>query len=72
MFVNEATFRFTKSIAFSDSARSFKKYGTCNHVRNPTKEALIRHDVVSADTLQGISLKYGCSVSVPEQSKVES
>lgn len=46
-----------------DSGRSLKKYGsTCNHVRN--NEQLIRHELNKTDTLQGIALKYGCSVCV--------
>ena len=45
-----------------DSARSLKKYGsTCNHIRN--NERLIRHELEKTDTLQGIALKYGCTVS---------
>lgn len=45
-----------------ESARSLKKYGsTCNHVRN--SEYHIRHDLATTDTLQGIALKYGCTVS---------
>lgn len=44
-----------------DSARQLKKYGsTCNHVRNT--EQLIRHELQKTDTLQGIALKYGCTV----------
>lgn len=46
-----------------DSARQLKKYGsTCNHVRN--SEQLIRHDLEKTDTLQGIALKYGCTVRI--------
>lgn len=45
-------------------ARSLKKYGsTCNHVRNITNDALIRHEIEKTDTLQGIALKYECTVS---------
>lgn len=45
-----------------ESARQLKKYGsTCNHVRN--NEYLIRHNLEQTDTLQGIALKYGCTVS---------
>lgn len=41
-----------------------KKYGaTCNHLRNTTSDVLVRHDVSSSDTLQGLSLRYGCTVS---------
>lgn len=55
---------YEERCSIRDSAKSFKKYGTCNHVRkNLSTDTLIRHDVVSGDTLQGISLKYGCSVS---------
>lgn len=56
----------SERFSIRDSARSLKKYGsTCNHVRNNTKDTLIRHDVVSGDTLQGIALKYECTVSRP-------
>lgn len=44
-----------------DSARQLKKYGsTCNHVRN--NDVYIRHELDPSDTLQGIALKYGCTV----------
>lgn len=53
-----------------DSARQLKKYGsTCNHVRN--SEQLIRHDLEKTDTLQGIALKYGCTVSQLFHSQLE-
>lgn len=62
MFVNmenDETFNERQSIR--DSARQLKKYGsTCNHVRN--NEYLVRHDLEQTDTLQGIALKYGCTV----------
>lgn len=45
-----------------DSGRSLKKYGsTCNHVR--INEVLIRHEIEKDETLAGIALKYGCTVS---------
>lgn len=44
-----------------DASRSLKKYGsTCNHIRN--KDYLIKHELDKSDTLQGIALKYGCTV----------
>lgn len=47
-----------------ESSRSLKKYGsTCNHRIANSSEVLIRHEIEKTDTLQGISLKYGCSVS---------
>lgn len=53
---------FNEKKSIRESARSLKKYGsTCNHVRN---EVLIRHELEKTDTLQGISLKYGCTVSL--------
>lgn len=56
---NESLFNERQSIR--DSARQLKKYGsTCNHVRN--HEYLIRHNLDQSDTLQGIALKYGCTV----------
>ena len=54
---------FNEKQSIRDSTKSLKKYGsTCNHVRN--SEILIRHEVEKTDTLQGISLKYGCTVSI--------
>lgn len=42
--------------------QSIRKYGSVgNHIRK--NETLIRHEIEKSDTLQGISLKYGCSVS---------
>lgn len=53
---------FNERQSIRDSARQLKKYGsTCNHVRN--NEFLIRHNLEQSDTLQGIALKYGCTVS---------
>lgn len=57
-------FVFGEKQSIRESARSLKKYGStcCNHnVRS--NEALIRHDIERTDTLQGIALKYGCTVS---------
>lgn len=52
---------FNERQSIRDSARQLKKYGsTCNHVRN--NEYLIRHNLQQTDTLQGIALKYGCTV----------
>lgn len=42
--------------------KNYKKYGS-NQQRNQQTEVLVRHDLVKTDTLQGIALKYGCSVS---------
>lgn len=54
---------FNEKQSIRESGRSLKKYGsTCNHVRN--SDILIRHEIEKNDTLQGISLKYGCSVSL--------
>lgn len=54
---------FGERQSIRDSARQLKKYGsTCNHVRN--NDYLVRHNVQQSDTLQGIALKYGCTVSV--------
>lgn len=56
---NESLFNERQSIR--DSARQLKKYGsTCNHVRN--NDVFIRHNLDQSDTLQGIALKYGCTV----------
>lgn len=54
---------FDERQSIRDSARQLKKYGsTCNHVRN--NEYLIRHNLQQTDTLQGIALKYGCTVRI--------
>lgn len=58
---NESLFSERQSIR--DSARQLKKYGsTCNHVRN--NEFYIRHNLEQSDTLQGLALKYGCTVRI--------
>lgn len=72
---------FGEKQSIRDSARTLKKYGSisgsssgnscgvaASGSRSPAllaTEALIRHDVERTDTLQGIALKYGCSVSRP-------
>lgn len=69
---------FGEKQSIRDSARTLKKYGSisgsssggtgggsCGGSRSPAllaTEALIRHDVERTDTLQGIALKYGCSM----------
>lgn len=56
---------FNEKQSIRESARSLKKYGStcCNHqIRN--NETLVRHEVEKTDTLQGIALKYGCTVSM--------
>uniref|UniRef100_A0A182QB98 LysM domain-containing protein n=1 Tax=Anopheles farauti TaxID=69004 RepID=A0A182QB98_9DIPT len=58
---------FGEKQSIRDSARSLKKYGSISGgsrspaVLQPT-DVLIRHDVERTDTLQGLSLKYGCSM----------
>jgi len=47
-----------------DSAKSLKKYGsTCNHFKR--QDHFVKHYVVQGDTMQGIALKYGVTVSIP-------
>uniref|UniRef100_A0A182JWE3 LysM domain-containing protein n=1 Tax=Anopheles christyi TaxID=43041 RepID=A0A182JWE3_9DIPT len=58
---------FGEKQSIRDSARSLKKYGSISGgSRSPAAlqptDALIRHDVERTDTLQGLSLKYGCSM----------
>lgn len=43
--------------------KNYKKYGTTNKRNQQQQEVLVRHDLSKTDTLQGIALKYGCSVS---------
>lgn len=58
---NDESFNERQSIR--DSAKQLKKYGsTWNHVRN--NEYFIRHNLEQTDTLQGIALKYGCTVGI--------
>jgi LysM repeat protein len=46
-----------------DSAKSLKKYGsTCNHFKR--QDHFVKHVVVEGETLQGIALKYGVTVSI--------
>ncbi|XP_052870098.1 lysM and putative peptidoglycan-binding domain-containing protein 2 isoform X1 [Anopheles cruzii] len=58
---------FGEKQSIRDSARSLKKYGSISGgSRSPaatlSTDALIRHQVERTDTLQGLSLKYGCSM----------
>ncbi|XP_058467620.1 lysM and putative peptidoglycan-binding domain-containing protein 2 [Malaya genurostris] len=64
---------FGEKQSIRDSARALKKYGSISASgtafsgsghRSPAMctEALIRHEIEKTDTLQGIALKYGCSM----------
>lgn len=61
--MDDSEFMFNEKQSIRDSSRTLKKYGStcCNSLRN--NEILIRHTVEKTDTLQGISLKYGATVS---------
>lgn len=51
-----------EKISIRESAKSLKKYGsTNNHHKRP--EHYIKHTISRSDTLQGIALKYGVTVS---------
>lgn len=56
---------FSKQSEKQNFAKNYKKYGTTtNHLkRNSNTEVLIKHNLCKNETLQGIALKYGCSVS---------
>lgn len=57
-------FVFNETQSIRDSARPLKKYGsTCYNQSLRNNETLLRHEVKKTDTLQGIALKYGCTVS---------
>lgn len=58
---------FSKQSEKQNFAKNYKKYGTTtNHLkRNSNTEVLIKHNLCKNETLQGIALKYGCSVSKP-------
>lgn len=52
-----------EKISIRESAKSLKKYGsTSNHYKRP--EHFIKHTLVKGETLQGIALKYGSTVSI--------
>lgn len=65
MQVMEQESFFSEKSSFAN--KNYKKYGTTtnnnNLKRNQPHEVLIRHEVAKDDTLQGIALKFGCSVS---------
>lgn len=47
----------------TDTGKTLRKYGsTAKHMTKA--ESLIKHIVVSTDTLQGIALKYGVTVCI--------
>lgn len=53
-----------EKLSIRNSLRSLKKYGsTSSHVKQPVN--LVKHFVSSSDTLQGIALRYGVTVSPP-------
>lgn len=59
---------FDERISIRESARPLKKYGsTCNHMKR--NEEYIKHVMAKGDTLQGIALKYGVTVSAMEFTK---
>lgn len=50
--------------SIKDSLRCLRKYGsTSNNNFNKFPEEFIKHTVCNTDTLQGIALKYGVTVS---------
>lgn len=54
--------RSYERLSIRESAKSLKKYGsTSKHVTR--NQNFIKHTVSSSDTLQGIALKYGVTVS---------
>lgn len=61
--MDDTEFMFNEKQSIRDSSRTLKRYGStcCNSLRN--NETLIQHIVEKTDTLQGIALKYGCTVS---------
>lgn len=50
-------------ISIRDSARTLKKYGSTSSNSSTKQEHYIKHQVASTDTLQGLALKYGVTVS---------
>lgn len=47
----------------SINSRSLKKYGSTTSRKNTKNETYVNHQVSRSDTLQGIALKYGVTVS---------
>lgn len=59
---------FDERVSIRESARPLKKYGsTCNHMKR--HEEYIKHVMAKGDTLQGIALKYGVTVSAGHSNK---
>lgn len=55
---------FSEKSSFAN--QNYKKYGTTSQngaLKRNQSEVLIRHDLTKSDTLQGIAITYGCSVS---------
>lgn len=52
-----------EKLSIRESAKSLKKYGSTSSKHSTRNENFIKHAVTSADTLQGIALKYGVTVS---------
>lgn len=76
MQVMEQESFFSETSSFANTNYKLQKtYGTTNNhnnlKRNQPSEVLIRHDLSKTDTLQGIAIQYGCSVSyyVDDESK---
>lgn len=53
---------FTKKSCYGATSNSFGPAPTSKRLHKT--EVLIRHDLSKNETLQGIALKYGCSVSL--------
>ncbi|XP_030381770.1 uncharacterized protein LOC115629447 isoform X2 [Scaptodrosophila lebanonensis] len=61
--MDDTEFMFNEKQSIRDSARTLKKYGsTCSNNRSNETLMLIRHEVEKNDTLQGIALKYNCTM----------
>lgn len=52
-----------------NSGKALKKYGsTSKHIKR--NEIMIKHVVSKSDTLQGIALKFGVTVSIFDENKI--
>lgn len=52
-------------IAIRDAAKTLKKYGsTSNYNCKRQYDRFLKHQVQQSDTLQGLALKYGVTVSI--------
>lgn len=58
-------YAFNEKQSIRESSQPLRKYGSTSYNHNlKNNETLIRHEVEKSDTLQGIALRYGCTVII--------